>query len=108
MRVLIGSGYCAYNLIAMVLVPLPYLGDSTGMFVGGVVCPVVPLGFLGGLILLLVPRPSDRRRDAIRKGVCEKCGYSLTGNVSGRCPECGTDVPAVDGVAGLADDEKST
>lgn len=25
-------------------------------------------------------RPRDR---------CQKCGYSLTGNVSGRCPECG-------------------
>jgi hypothetical protein len=22
-------------------------------------------------------------------GHCEKCGYDLTGNVSGRCPECG-------------------
>ncbi len=25
---------------------------------------------------------------------CLACGYDLTGNVSGRCPECGTDVPA--------------
>jgi hypothetical protein len=22
-------------------------------------------------------------------GRCQKCGYDLTGNVSGRCPECG-------------------
>lgn len=29
-----------------------------------------------------------RRR---RKGLCLKCGYNLTGNVSGMCPECGTD-----------------
>ena len=27
-----------------------------------------------------------RRR---RKGLCVKCGYDLTGNVSGVCPECG-------------------
>jgi len=27
-----------------------------------------------------------RRR---RKGCCIRCGYNLTGNVSGRCPECG-------------------
>ena len=27
-----------------------------------------------------------RRR---RKGLCLKCGYDLTGNVSGICPECG-------------------
>lgn len=25
--------------------------------------------------------------------LCRKCGYNLTGNVSGRCPECGTPVP---------------
>ena len=29
----------------------------------------------------------DRR---IPKGHCQTCGYNLTGNVSGICPECGT------------------
>jgi len=29
----------------------------------------------------------DRRR--ISPGHCQKCGYDLTGNVSGVCPECG-------------------
>ena len=29
----------------------------------------------------------DRRRHS--PGHCRKCGYNLTGNVSGRCPECG-------------------
>jgi len=40
---------------------------------------------------------SDRERVARqhaercrREGVCISCGYSLTGNVSGVCPECGT------------------
>lgn len=23
---------------------------------------------------------------------CPKCGYDLTGNASGRCPECGTQI----------------
>ena len=32
----------------------------------------------------------DRRR--IPPDHCHKCGYNLTGNVSGRCPECGTPV----------------
>lgn len=27
-----------------------------------------------------------------RDGRCEACGYDLTGNVSGKCPECGTTV----------------
>ena len=31
-----------------------------------------------------------RRR---KLGLCLKCGYDLTGNVSGVCPECGTEVP---------------
>ena len=30
---------------------------------------------------------SDRRR--FPPGHCQRCGYDLTGNVSGRCPECG-------------------
>lgn len=29
----------------------------------------------------------NRRRRAI--GACRRCGYDLTGNVSGVCPECG-------------------
>ena len=30
-----------------------------------------------------------RRR---RKGLCITCGYDLTGNVSGVCPECGAEI----------------
>ena len=30
-----------------------------------------------------------RRR---REGSCVKCGYDLTGNVTGVCPECGTEI----------------
>ena len=30
-----------------------------------------------------------RRMRRRRKGLCVKCGYDLTGNVSGVCPECG-------------------
>jgi hypothetical protein len=29
------------------------------------------------------------RRMKIPSGCCQRCGYDLTGNVSGRCPECG-------------------
>ncbi len=34
------------------------------------------------------------RNRRIPPGHCESCGYDLTGNVSGRCPECGTPVKA--------------
>lgn len=38
-----------------------------------------------GLLLAVL-----RRR--VRPGYCNRCGYDLTGNVSGRCPECGTPI----------------
>jgi hypothetical protein len=34
-----------------------------------------------------------RRRARRRAGRCGTCGYDLTGNVSGRCPECGEVIP---------------
>lgn len=39
----------------------------------------IPAGFIGWV---------DRRR--IPSHCCQKCGYDLTGNMSGICPECGT------------------
>ena len=33
----------------------------------------------------------DRKR--IPPGHCQSCGYDLTGNVSGKCPECSEPVP---------------
>jgi hypothetical protein len=39
----------------------------------------------GGLIYL-------SRRRVRAAGCCSSCGYNLTGNVSGVCPECGTAV----------------
>ena len=38
--------------------------------------------------------PSIGRRERRRKrGYCAECGYDLTGNISGACPECGTATP---------------
>ncbi len=34
-------------------------------------------------------RRNAERRRRIRLGLCLACGYNLTGNVSGVCPECG-------------------
>jgi hypothetical protein len=37
--------------------------------------------------------PARRRRERrIAAGRCVACGYNLTGNISGVCPECGTAV----------------
>jgi hypothetical protein len=49
------------------------------------------------LALLIYPlvvflRGPNRRRRRRRLGRCVPCGYNLTGNVTGRCPECGTEI----------------
>lgn len=41
------------------------------------------------IALVCGPLRRFRRR---RRGLCMKCGYDLTGNVTGVCPECGTKV----------------
>lgn len=41
------------------------------------------VGMSVGAAIWLLTRPR-------RPGGCRKCGYDLTGNVSGVCPECGT------------------
>jgi hypothetical protein len=33
-----------------------------------------------------------RRWHRRRRGSCVACGYNLTGNVSGVCPECGAEI----------------
>ena len=41
--------------------------------------------------LLATYRCLAQRRN--REGSCTRCGYSLIGNTSGTCPECGTAIP---------------
>ncbi len=35
-----------------------------------------------------------RGRRRIPPDRCQECGYDLTGNVSGKCPECGVPIPS--------------
>jgi membrane protein implicated in regulation of membrane protease activity len=44
-------------------------------------------------IILLILMILWRRMKPRPPGHCQNCGYDLTGNVSGRCPECGEPVP---------------
>jgi hypothetical protein len=37
-------------------------------------------------------RGVERADEFRRRGLCVSCGYDLTGNVSGVCPECGTSI----------------
>ena len=57
----------------------------------GVPWPVavpVPIG-LAMLAWFRWDRPFEVRQEWKAKGLCVGCGYDLTGNVSGVCPECG-------------------
>ena len=59
----------------------------------------VAIPFWAPMLILGIPTAvlwwSKRR--AVRAGHCEKCGYDLTGNVTGRCPECGEGIRRVRG-----------
>lgn len=51
-------------------------------------------GWLAGGLLAIYPAVPVVRRAILvrrrrRRGLCLTCGYNLTGNVSGVCPECG-------------------
>ena len=43
--------------------------------------------------------PPIARKNRARRGLCAGCGYDLTGNVSGVCPECGRATGAASGAA---------
>ncbi|HVP13635.1 MAG TPA: hypothetical protein VMV94_20845 [Phycisphaerae bacterium] len=52
---------------------------------------IIPFAICGAWLA-----PGRRRRYKAwlaAEGFCKTCGYNLTGNTSGRCPECGTAIP---------------
>lgn len=49
---------------------------------------VLPSASLSAVVLLW------RYRRRFPVGHCARCGYDLTGNRSGACPECGTPIPS--------------
>ena len=53
---------------------------------------LLAVALAGAPAFLLGHAAYERYRGAKRRktGLCSHCGYNLTGNVSGRCPECGT------------------
>ena len=58
---------------------------------------LLALALLGVVVVAYIDwidywRLRSRREKRRVKGLCEHCGYNLTGNTSGTCPECGTPV----------------
>ena len=56
----------------------------------GLIIVVGVYAFLGALIGALI----GTRGRKPKPGYCLKCGYDLTGNESGKCPECGEAIDA--------------
>jgi len=56
---------------------------ATQIIFDGLIPALIFMATYGFLTWRYGPRPSD---GAVR---CRQCGYNLTGNVSGVCPECG-------------------
>ena len=56
---------------------------ATQIIFDGLIPALIVMGTYGFLTWRYGPRPPDAPMP------CRKCGYSLRGNVSGICPECG-------------------
>ena len=51
-------------------------------------------------LAVLILRGPLLRRYRRSHGLCTRCGYNLTGNVSLKCPECGSDVASLERAQG--------
>ena len=69
---------------------LSWLSASPGSFVTGFVyAPVWPVAIACALLPAARATAWVVRHRRVRRGLCPRCRYDLTGNVSGVCPECG-------------------
>lgn len=83
-----------WNRLGFVAISRPVFGSGTSY----VVISTPDWAVVGALSVL--PLAGILRRHWIRRirkrglaGRCVTCGYNLTGNVSGVCPECGSPIP---------------
>ena len=93
---------CLFSLLSVAIAaPIAWLLDP----IGGSILNNVPRGVIPGAIYLLFVLPCGvgpladkvylgiirrRLRERQRMRRCLHCDYDLTGNTTGRCPECGT------------------
>jgi hypothetical protein len=81
------------GLISPILAASVFLGLKKWLWDGQsfprMLAPMIALGPFAVGIWVGSRRVVNRRR---RNKLCLTCGYDLTGNVSGVCPECGTAV----------------
>jgi hypothetical protein len=74
---------------------LPLFRLVGGWAIGMSILFFIPVSVVAITIYGLLTRYFHPRKNILRryrrkkKGLCLTCGYNLTGNVSGICPECG-------------------
>jgi hypothetical protein len=87
----IGTGLLA-TVVVLLLSPPGYFGFAIARAVGLL---VFLISFPTICIILALPLATRARpRDHLH---CAGCGYDLTGNTSGRCPECARPIDAPHG-----------
>lgn len=84
--VLFSFMFVIYQLVDVV----PYPHMRRDWLIGSLIIGGAALGFLW--LALSFRRQATRLRERLRNGHCVSCGYDLTGNISGVCPECGEPV----------------
>ena len=82
------AGMFVWSAIVMGII-LPSLGDRATTWATLLTYGV---GAVVGVVSYFVTWKRGEAKERARQGRCLKCGYDLTGNISGVCPECGTAV----------------
>ncbi len=78
----------ALPVIGLVVLVLAVVAVIAGLAVGVLVLPFALFATWIDRFAMWIDRENYRRHH----GLCVACGYNLTGNVSGVCPECGAAV----------------
>jgi hypothetical protein len=87
-------------VIFVALSAVAWLALSAAALNGLLPTPYMALALFGvvaALFYAFLERPSRLSIARRAAGLCLKCGYDLTGNVSGVCPECGAAATVIPG-----------
>ena len=87
-------------VIVVVLSTAAWLALTAAALDGLLPTPYMALALFGvvaALFYAFLERPSRLSSARRSAGLCLKCGYDLTGNVSGVCPECGAAATVIPG-----------
>jgi hypothetical protein len=82
----------AFGMFALIVSGFGHPGGPDFALAHTIFC-LLPTCIAGVPVMLIIDPMFNRRREFVSTGYCHTCGYNLTGNVTGRCPECGQLIP---------------